>query len=54
MFSGFPSLDKTAKDLTGPVSEQLGPDSLLRLEAMQINFHIFQGSSISKSLILGG
>ena len=53
IFSGFPSLDKTAKDLTGPVSEQLVPDSLFWLEAMQINFHIFQGSSISKSSILG-
>ena len=53
IFSGFPSLDKTAKDLTGPVSPQLVPDSLFWLEAMQINFHIFQGSSISKSSILG-
>ena len=54
IFSGFPSLDKAAKDFTGPVSQQLVPDSLLRLEAMQINFHIFQGSCISKSSILGG
>ena len=54
IFSGFPSLDKTAKDLTGPVSQQFVPDSLLWLEAIQINFHIFQGSSISKSSILGG
>ena len=53
IFSGFPSLDKTAKDLTGPVNQQLVPDSLFWLEAMQINFHIFQGSSISKSSILG-
>ena len=53
IFSGFPSLDKAAKDFTGPVSQQLVPDSLLWLEAMQINFHIFQGSSISKSSILG-
>ena len=44
----------TATDLTGPVSQQLVPDLLLWLEAMQINFHIFQGSSISKSSILGG
>ena len=42
-FSGFPSLDKTAADLTGPVSQQLVPDSLFWLGAMQINFHIFQG-----------
>ena len=41
IFSSFPSLDKTAKDLTGPVSQQLVPDSLFWLEAMQINFHIF-------------
>ena len=41
IFSGFPSLDKTAKDLTGPVSQQLVPNSLFWLEAMQINFHIF-------------
>ena len=54
IFSGFPSLDKTAKDLTGPVSQQLVPDSLFWLEAMQINFHIFQGSSISKSSTIGG
>ena len=54
IFSGFPSLDKAAKDFTGPVSQQWVPDSLLRLEAMQINFHIFQGSCISKSSILGG
>ena len=53
MFSGFPSLDKAAKDFTGPVSQQLVPDSLLWLEAIQINFHIFQGSCISKSSILG-
>ena len=53
IFSGFPSLDKAAKDFTGPVSQQLVPDSLLWLEAMQINFHIFQGSCISKSSILG-
>ena len=53
IFSGFPSLDKTAKDLTGPVSQQLVPDSYFWLGAMQINFHIFQGSSISKSSILG-
>ena len=53
IFSGFPSLDKAAKDFTGPVSQQLVPDSLFWLEAMQINFHIFQGSSISKSSILG-
>ena len=26
-FSGFPSLEKTAADLTGPVSQQLVPDS---------------------------
>ena len=53
IFSDFPSLDKTAKDLTGPVSQQLVPDSYFWLGAMQINFHIFQGSSISKSSILG-
>ena len=51
IFPGFPSLDKAAKDFTGPVSQHLVPDSLLWLEAMQINFHIFQGSSISKSSI---
>ena len=39
IFSGFPSLDKAAKYFTGPVSQQLVPDSLLWLEAMQINFH---------------
>ena len=43
IFSDFPSLDKTAKDLTGPVSQQLVPDSYFWLGAMQINFHIFQG-----------
>ena len=53
IFSGFPSLDKTATDLTGPVSQQLVPDSLFWLEAVQTNFHIFQGSSISNSSILG-
>ena len=53
IFSDFPLLDKTAKDLTGPVSQQLVPDSYFWLGAMQINFHIFQGSSISKSSILG-
>ena len=53
IFSGFPSSDKTAADLTGPVSQQLVPDSFFWLGAMQINFHIFQGSSISKSSILG-
>ena len=42
IFSGFPSLDKTATDLTGPVSQQLVPDFLFWLEAMQINFHIFK------------
>ena len=26
-FSGFPSLEKTAADLTGPVSQQLVPES---------------------------
>ena len=26
-FSGFPLLEKTAADLTGPVSQQLVPDS---------------------------
>ena len=54
IFSGLLSLDKAAKDFTGSVSQQLVPDSLLWLGAMQINFHIFQGSTISKSLILGG
>ena len=54
IFSGFPSLDKAAKDFTGPVSQQLVTDSLLWLEAMQTNFPIFQGSSISKSSILVG
>ena len=54
IFSGFPSLDKAAKDFTGPMSQRLVPDWLLWLEAMQINFHIFQGSPISKSSILGG
>ena len=34
IFSGFPSLDKAAKDFTGPVSQQLVPDSLFWLEAM--------------------
>ena len=42
IFSGFPPLDKTATDLTGPVSQQLVPDSLIWLEAMQINYHIFK------------
>ena len=36
------------------MSQQLVPDSLFWLEAMQINFHIFQGSSISKSSTIGG
>ena len=53
IFSGFPSLDKTAKDLTGPVSQQLVPDSFFPLGAIQTNYHIFQGSSISKLSILG-
>ena len=53
IFSGFPSLDKTAKDLTGPVSQQLVPDSFFPLGAIQTNYHIFQGSSISKLLIFG-
>ena len=53
IFSDFPSLDKTATDLTGPVSQQIVPDSYFWLGAMQINFHIFQGSYISKSSILG-
>ena len=53
-FSGFPSLDKTAADLTGPVSQQLVPDSFFLLGAMLTNYHIFQGSSISKSSTFGG
>ena len=53
-FSGFPSLDKTAADLTGPVSQQLVPDSFFSLGAMLTNYHIFQGSSISKSSTFGG
>ena len=52
-FSGFPSLDKTAKELTGPVSQRLVPDSFFPLGAIQTNYHIFQGSSISKLSILG-
>ena len=52
-FSGFPSLDKTAADLTGPVSQQWVPDSFFSLGAMQTNYYIFQGSSISKSSIFG-
>ena len=54
IFSGFPSLDKAAKDFTGSVSQQLVLDSYFWLGAMQINFHIFQGSSISKSSIMWG
>ena len=53
IFSGFPSLDKTAKDLTGPVSQQLVPDSFFPLGAIQTNYHIFQGSFISRLSILG-
>ena len=43
-FSGFPSLDKTATDLTatGPVSQQLVPESFFWLGDMKTNFHIFQ------------
>ena len=52
-FSGFPSLDKTAADLTGPVSQQWVPDSFFSQGAMQTNYYIFQGSSISKSSIFG-
>ena len=53
IFSGFPSLDKTAKELTEPVSQRLVPDSFFPLGAIQTNYHIFQGSSISKLSILG-
>ena len=41
-FSGFPSLDKTATDLTGTVSQQLVPESFFWLGDMKTNFHIFQ------------
>ena len=51
-FSGFPSLDKTAADLTGPVSQQLVPDSFFWLGDMKTNFHIFQGSSLQSHQFL--
>ena len=54
VFSGFPSLDKAAKDFTGPVSQQFVPDSLLWLEAMQINFHIFSRFFYFKIINFGG
>ena len=53
-FSGFPSLDKTAADLTGTMSQQLAPDSFFSLGAMLTNYHVFQGSSLSKSSTFGG
>ena len=39
-FSGFPSLDKTAADLTGPLSQQLVPDSffLIRRHENQLPY----------------
>ena len=52
-FSGFPSLDKTATDLTGPVSQQLVPDSFFWLGDMKTNFHIFQGLLFQNHQFMG-
>ena len=52
-FSGFPSLDTTATDLMGPVSQQLVPDSFFWLGDMKINFHIFQGLLFQNHQFMG-
>ena len=52
-FSGFPSLDKTAADLTGSVSQQLVPDSFFWLGDMKTNCIFFEAPLFQNHQFLG-